>query len=193
MRTILMVAMFGCASDGDTGGSTQDTGTTPQPTTIAYDDGSPEDYSSPWSNSPGGVLAVHFTLPEGATALLSASFWVHGTHFDEPFDVWLYDWDGDEPGDALHDEGLPATAAASDAWHEVDLSGVAVTLDEPEVVVGMEWLTAPGMEGQDAQWLGGDNTGPDQRSFWKGGMGGWASHEEVTGSDADLMIRLTVE
>lgn len=193
MHLILLLAACTSETPGHSEPLSDDSEPSQQPVELAYDDGSSDNLSSPWSDDPGGVLAVHFTLPEGTTSLRSASFWIHGEHYDSPFNVRLYGWEGDRPGRLLEVD-VPTTAGtASDAWFEVDLSELAIPLDQPEVMVGMEWLVAAGPEGQNAQWLGVDSTAPDSRSYWKTPSGGWHTHASVAGADADLMIRLTVE
>lgn len=74
----------------------------------------------------------------------------------------------------------------ADAWAEVDLSALHLDLEGADIVVRLERLTAAGTNGQDAQWLGGDTTEPDQCCWWR-------SHEAITGGDGDLMIRITVQ
>ena len=58
----------------------------------------------------------------------------------------------------------------------------------------MEWLTPPGSDGWNAQFIGVDNSNPDRRSWWKThARASWKRMEEVANiGDCDVMIRATI-
>lgn len=162
---------------------------------LAYDDGSVEENDSPWSNSPGGQIAVCFTAPSAQVTIASVRYYV--TSMAKPqtvFGVRAYESSpGTGPGQEIA-LAAPITAAAvgGDEWVTVDLVRT-VASSSKDFCLSMEWLTAPGLTGADAQFLGIDKSAPDARTWWKTGPTSWTKTANIgTGGDRDAMIRATV-
>jgi len=169
-------------------------------TEIAYDDGTAEGNNSPWEAIPGGQLAVSFTPPFYPCVIKSAKFFVTaGGVPTTEFAVRIYAAPdaSTPPQSELLAVPVKAKANGPDEWVTVDLRGSNITVTQGDFVVAMEWLTAAGVSGQSAQFLGSDESSPDTRSWWLFAAGGnWTPIKNVgsgTGDhDRDLLIRATV-
>jgi len=165
---------------------------------LHYDDGLPESQNSPWSVEPGGQLAVVFTPPSHPARLTKVRFLVgiNGIPTAE-FRVRVFgcraDGGPDESRDLLS-AALTASAPFGNKWADVDLSGHGIVIPEGDFCVSMEWLTPPGLNGVNAQFLGVDISAPDGRSWWKTDrLSPWERIGEVSDlGDRDVMIRATV-
>jgi hypothetical protein len=167
---------------------------------IFFDDGSNEGNHSPWSDETGGQLAVVFTPPFYPAILKKVRFFVGtGGIPTTPFRVRVYAAtvsSGPDDKDLLTSKVLAsAEASFGHEWVEVDLSNQNIIFTSGDFCVAMEWLTAPGNMGSDAQFIGADYAKPDRRSWWKThASSGWKRIEEVADEgDRDVMIRTTVE
>jgi hypothetical protein len=166
---------------------------------IFYDDGQMDLQHSPWSDLTGGQLAVVFTPPYYPVKLIKVRFFVGIFGFPKTeFRVRVYggtiDDGPDESQDLLHTR-ITASALIPFRWVEVDLTEQDISIEKGDFCVAMEWLTAPGDEGKQAQFLGVDIKEPDGRSWWKTHSGSkWKKLKEVANiGDRDLMIRALVK
>jgi hypothetical protein len=166
---------------------------------IIYDDNTIDGNHSPWTDRTGGQLAVVFTPTFYPAVLTKVRFFV--SHAGTPvtkFRVRVYGGtveDGPDGNDLLASE-VTALAEASLGleWVEVDLYDQNIILTSGDFCVAMEWLTPPGEDGQDAQFIGVDYSQPDRRSWWKTDSSSeWKRIEEVEQDvDRDVMIRATI-
>lgn len=167
------------------------------PVELAYDDGSVEEHDSPWSNQPGGEIAVCFTAPDVSMALIKADYYVPTSGKPTTtFGVRLYEATvGNGPGQEIALSPKPTAAATSgNEWVSIDLSAHAVVLTSRDFCLSMEWLTAPGSNGSEAQFLGIDKSAPDSRTWWKTGPATWTRIANIgaPAGDRDAMIRASV-
>ncbi len=165
---------------------------------IFYDDGIPEGQHSPWYDKPGGQLAVVFTPAFSPAVLTKVRFLVsiNGIPTTE-FRVRVFEGTVSDGPDETHDllkSEVTASAEFGNRWVEVDLSDQNIIIPSGDFCVSMEWLTPPGDQGRNAQFIGVDYSKPDGRSWWKtDAISGWKKIEEVANvGDRDVMIRATV-
>ncbi len=197
---VLIFALSGC---GKSGQSTPDSvlqadAVKKDGQEIFYDDGLPEAQHSPWTDETGGQLAVVFTPTFYPAALIKVRFLVgiNGVPSTE-FRVRVFgatvSGGPDENQDLLSSE-MTASAPFGNKWIEVDLSDQDVIITGGDFSVAMEWLTPPGVHGENAQFIGVDYGKPDRRSWWKTDFrSGWERIEEVANvGDRDVMIRATI-
>jgi hypothetical protein len=166
---------------------------------IIYDDNIMDGNHSPWSDQTGGQLAVVFTPEFYPAALKKVRFFV--SHPGVPtaeFGVRVYSGsieDGPDDNDLLKSEVTgSAEAVMGLEWVEVDLSDHNIQFTSGDFFVAMEWLTPPGISGDNAQFIGVDYSQPDRRSWWKTDLSSpWKRIEEIEYDiDRDVMIRATV-
>lgn len=166
---------------------------------IIYDDNTMDGNHSPWTDRIGGQLAVVFTPTFYPAALTKVRFFVSyaGIPVTE-FRVRVYSGsieDGPDDNDLLASE-VTASAEASLGleWVEVDLLDQNILITSGDFCVAMEWLTPPGIDGKDAQFIGMDYSQPDRRSWWKTDSSSvWKRIEEVGQDvDRDVMIRAII-
>lgn len=183
---------LGCTDRESGPTETGDGGTAP--VELAYDDGVGEDAYSPWSDEAGGQVGVHFTGPGPAEIVALRVFvWGELGRPDSPFALRVWDWDAAAglPGSGSALE-IEAQAGAAGGWVEVDLGADPVAV-EADFAVAMEWRTAPGDHGLDAQFMAGDLSDPDSRSFmYYPGFPVWRPVLDVAGEDVDFLIRVTL-
>jgi len=165
---------------------------------IFYDDGLPEAQHSPWTDEPGGQLAVVFTPTFYPAVLTKVRFLIGingipGTEFRVRVFGATVSGEPDESQDLLASE-VKASAPFGNKWVEVDLSDRNIIIASGDFSVAMEWLTPPGVHGENAQFIGVDYGKPDRRSWWKTDFRSpWERIEEVANvGDRDVMIRATV-
>lgn len=145
---------------------------------LKYDDGSSERSSSPWDDEVGSEIAVRFTPSSYPARLERVRFFV--TSFGQPrtlFEVRIYDDNnGSFPGSRLDLGNLTAAATIGNEWVEIDVSSHNIVISSGDFFVSMYWITAPGLDGQRAQFLGSDlNGSKSNRSYFKfGGSGSWS-------------------
>lgn len=167
-------------------------------TELAHDDNSFEEANSPWGDLAGSMIGMRFTPPGYPTHLRTARFFVVGGGvYDTAFRVRVFLADGYQgaPGTDVLIGDATGVATAPETWVDVDLSRFEVTIDSGEFYVAMQWLTPPGMQGADAQFLGMDQTEPDRRCWWYDVASDlWIRVESVGASgDRDGMIRAVVD
>jgi hypothetical protein len=156
------------------------------PNEIAYDDGV-ADEGWAWTNA-GGERAVRFTPLSYPVDLKTAKIniwpnWPDSDH--EEFGVVVYDDDGTSgaPGTQL---GQVFTTATDWGWHDVDISGLDITITSGDFYIAYLQLTgSPNCEA-----LSADTTSPDGRSWKRWGGGSWSI---VADPPLDWMIRAIVE
>jgi len=165
---------------------------------IFYDDGLPEGQHSPWTDDTGGQLAVVFTPGFYPAVLTKVRFLVGingipSTEFRVRVFAATVSEGPDENQDLLASEVI-ASAPFGNRWVEVDLSDQNIIIDSGDFSVAMEWLTPPGVHGENAQFIGVDYGKPDRRSWWKTDFHSvWERIEEVANvGDRDVMIRATI-
>jgi hypothetical protein len=155
------------------------------PNEIAYDDGV-ADQGWAWGSA-GGERAVRFTPLSYPVDLKTArvNIWPNWPDSDhEEFGVVVYDDDGTSgaPGTQL---GQVYTTATDWGWHDVDISGLGITITSGDFYIAYLQLTgSPNCEA-----LSADTTSPDGRS-WKRGSSGSSWYDL---SALDWMIRAIVE
>ncbi|MGD8535898.1 MAG: hypothetical protein PVF66_08620 [Candidatus Aminicenantes bacterium] len=166
---------------------------------IFYDDGTIDGQHSPWVDETGGQLAVVFTPPYYPAILTKVRYFVSFGGFPTTkFRVRVYEAtvaDGPDDGKDLLTSGLTTAANSGFRWVEVDLSDQNILITSGDFCVSMEWLTAPGAEGKNAQFIGVDYTEPgNRRSWWKTSSShGWTRIESVGDiGDRDIMIRAVI-
>jgi len=169
-----------------------------QRTTLSYDDGVVDEPFSLFDAEPGAQVAVRFTPPghptyvEAVELFVAAGFGVPTTTFR----VRVYSESSETgfPDASLLSEEVDVAAEAGDTWVSVDLTEYAAVVEQGEFFVAMEWLTAPGSQGQDAQFIGADLSGPNQRSYYtEADPVDWGRIVRYTeGHDVDFMIRAAI-
>ncbi len=195
----LLAPLGGCGDDEATedAAPTYDAPPT-QNASLAYDDGVDDEPFSLFGDAPGAQVAVRFTPPGYPANVEAVELFVAGG-FGVPttaFRVHVYAESGDSglPGAALLAEAPEAAADAGDTWVSVDLTSQDAAVEQGDFFVAMEWRTAPGGSGQDAQYIGADLSLPDRRSYYtEAGEIDWGRITRFTGGhDLDFMIRATV-
>ena len=161
---------------------------------LCYDDGSIESSNSPWTDETGNEIAIRFTPESYPVTVKSVKYFVSG--YREPtttFGVRLYDDNnGVLPGSRLDSGNITAVAEAGNTWVTVDLTSENIKVDEGDFFVSMCWLTAPGIDGTHAQYLGRDTDPPVHANpIWKK-YGQWYSYEYADGH-GNMMIRAELE
>ncbi len=164
---------------------------------LSYDLGMVDMQHSPWSREPGGQLAVVFTPPFYPALVARVRFFVgiYGKPTTE-FRVRIFRataTSGPEDHDLLT-AAVTTAAPYGNRWVEVDLRKHEIIIPSGDFCVAMEWLTPPGDNGADAQYIGVDTSKPDKRSWWKTNRDtGWKPVEDIANiGDRDFMIRATV-
>jgi len=165
---------------------------------IAYDDGYAEEMLVPETETPDAQVAVRFTADSYPAELIGASFWIgRDAEPNTPFAVRVYASDGTDgkPGTELLPEPVVTECVfpGGNHWAEADLRGSPITVSA-DFYVAMDWTTAAGFEGEDAQQLGADYGLPDERSWWRWSADGkWIPVASIyPGVDRDAMIRAVV-
>jgi hypothetical protein len=167
---------------------------------LAYDDGTAEEMFSPWGPTVHVQIAVMFTAPSYPVRLVGARFWVSNWGKPStPFAVRVYaadDLSGKPGTPLLPPDKIMGSAANGHEWVDVDLSSAGLTVSG-DFFVAMDWLTAPGDQGGDAQFLGADHNSPDRRTWWliDPSKMTWVRVEKIgtPPTDRDAMIRAIVE
>jgi len=166
---------------------------------IFYDDGEIDGQHSPWVDETGGQLAVVFTPPFYPAFLTKIRYFVSfGGYPTTKFRVRVYKAtvsDGPDEGRDLLISEVTAAANSGFRWVEIDLSDQNILITSGDFCVSMEWLTAPGEEGKNAQFIGVDYTEPGNgRSWWKSSSSqDWKRIESIGDiGDRDVMIRATI-
>lgn len=182
---------------GDVAGDVASDDAALQELELKYDDGTPEGMNSPWDDGVGSQYGVRFTPPAYPARIIKASFYV--SMVGQPatqFGVRVYEGSGINGGPGADLLGSPVVAAATsgEQWVEVDLSGQNLVVDSGDFFIAMEWLTDPGPQGMNAQFLADDINQPDGRSWWmSGATGTWQTIDTVgVLGDRDLLLRATV-
>ncbi|MGA2227646.1 MAG: hypothetical protein ABSH41_24695 [Syntrophobacteraceae bacterium] len=133
--------------------------------------------SSPWSDSPGSEIAVRFSPKVYPARLKRVRFFI--TSLAKPwtqFEARLYDADKvGQPGSRLNSISIMGAGGLGEEWIDLDVSQHNIVVTHGDFFVSMVWSTAPGPEGENAQFLG---TKPNKvipgRTFFKfGGDGKW--------------------
>ncbi len=165
---------------------------------IAYDDGVAEELFAPETGTAGAQIAVRFTAEAYPVEVIGAKFWIGND--GEPnteFGVRIYasDGNGGKPGTALRPEPFTTVCVfpGGNHWAEADLSAEGLEASA-DFYVAMDWTTAAGFEGEDAQLLGADYTTPDARTWWKlNEASKWVPIDSIYPAvDRDAMIRAIV-
>jgi hypothetical protein len=166
---------------------------------IFYDDGTIDGQHSPWVDETGGQLGVVFTPPFYPAFLTKVRYFVSFGGFPTTkFRVRVYKAtvsSGPDEGKELLTSEVTAAANSGFRWLEVDLSDQNIVITSGDFCVSMEWLTAPGDKGENAQFIGVDYTEPGNgRSWWKSSSGqDWKRIESIGDiGDRDVMIRTTI-
>jgi len=154
------------------------------PHEISYDDGTDENCYA-WYDA-GNRYAVRFTPPSYPVDLDTArirvySGWQPG---HEAFDVEVYDDDGagGSPGTLL---GTVRTTATAYGWHDVDISGLGITITSGDFYIAFNQLTGyPNCEG-----LCIDTDEPHYGRSWDYYGGVWSLERP----DDNYMIRCVVD
>jgi len=197
---ILIFALSGCGKSGQTSPEEvlQADAVKKGGEEIFYDDGLPEAQHSPWTDETGGQLAVVFTPTFYPASLTKVRFLVgiNGIPSTE-FRVRVFGATVSEGPDESQDllaSKVTASAPFGNKWVEVDLSDQNVVITSGDFSVAVEWLTPPGVHGENAQFIGVDYGKPDRRSWWKTDFRSqWERIEEVANiGDRDVMIRATI-
>jgi len=128
---------------------------------LAYDDGEENMGCSPFSTDAGSIIVNRFEVSHKAL-INKLGFYILGDYGkpDTSFEAIVFD----ENGTTLAD--INGTGDSAGGWTYLDLSDSQVEVNGV-FFVGMKWLTAPGLDGQNAQLLGHDNS----NSSW--GIGLW--------------------
>jgi hypothetical protein len=182
---------------GDLAEDLADDGAAPQEVELKYDDGTPEGMNSPWDDGVGSQYGVGFTPPSYPAKIIKASFYVSMVgQPTTPFGVRVYQGGGSNGGPGADLLGTPVVAAATggEQWVEVDLSNENIVVSSGDFFIAMEWLTDPGPQGMNAQFLADDINQPDSRSWWmSGATDNWQTIDTVgVLGDRDLLLRATV-
>jgi hypothetical protein len=166
---------------------------------IFYDDGEINGQHSPWVDETGGQLAVVFTPPFYPALLTKVRYFVSFGGFPTTkFRVRVYKStvsDGPDEGKDLLASEVTTAANSGFRWVEVDLSDQNILITSGDFCVSMEWLTAPGDEGENAQFIGVDYAkAGNRRSWWKSSSShDWKRIESIGDiGDRDVMIRATI-
>jgi hypothetical protein len=163
---------------------------------LAYDDGTSESGTSHWGAPEGSAIAVHFTSPGSPFTIRRVKLFVPNigvatTEFEIKF--YALSETGEGPGEPISlAEPLYASAAAGNTWVDVTLPA-PLELTSPDFFVAMVWLTAPGNRGVNAQFLGMDNTAPQQRTWWTADQAAWSRIQNLGTGDRNGMIRAVIE
>jgi hypothetical protein len=191
----LLLVFIGCNGDDD-----DDFDAAPSRTVqLTYDDDSAERIDAPLGVNAGGQIAVRFTPPGHPAAIDEVQFSVSDRRGlqETTFGVRVYLDDGTDgsPGTALLQATVEAAASGGESLVTVDLGDHELSVDAGDFYVAMEWLTAPGETGSDAQFLDVDASDPDGRSYWRWGFTdpAWYPIADIgSAGDRDAMIRATV-
>jgi len=165
---------------------------------LKYDDGRLERASSPWGDQASGQLGVIFSPNLYPATLSKVFFFIADLGIPTvSFRVRIYRGSpskGPEAEDLLEDN-IVVSASYGNKWVEVDLSDYNIVITSGSLCVSMEWLIAPGRNGQKAQFLGVDTSNPTRRSWWKFNSNKpWTRIEKIGGyGDRNLMIRAYFE
>jgi hypothetical protein len=197
--SVALALQMGCGDDEVERDAAPDFDATPmQSASLAYDDGTVDEPFSVFGDSAGAQVAVRFTPPAYPAHVESVEVFVAGG-FGVPttvFGVQVYAESSNTglPGAALLSQPVDAAADEGDTWVSVDLAGRGAVVEQDEFFVAVEWLTAPGSSGQNAQFIGADLSSPDRRSYYtEAGEVVWERITRFTGGhDLDFMIRATV-
>jgi hypothetical protein len=185
---------LGCAGTDDSSEATENT---PRFTELAYENGDPVNSNAPWSDEAGGQVAVRFTPPAGNAKLMRVGFFVtSGGVPDSEFGVRIYRADTNgvpDSTDLLGGDKTAAAGAGGDEWVWVDLSAREINVGGGDFFVAMEWLTAPGDHGEDAQFIATNPLKPKGRSWWRHvPANAWVPISDIGPGDRDLLIRAVV-
>ena len=160
------------------------------PNELIYDDGE-ADNAWAWTE-PCSLYAVRFTPPSYPVELDTAKICIWESLPDsdhEEFAVEVYDDDGPggAPGALL---GTVNTTATGWGWHDVDLSGLGISLTNGDFYITYHQLTAyPNCEG-----LCIDTDEPDYGRSWQKYDGeAWKQLPILDGPEGNWMIRCVVE
>lgn len=174
--TVMVYSMFGTAIYADS-------------YTLQYDDDSPEQSISPWSDESGSEIAVKFS-PLSYPVKISKVIINFGTTPDigTAFHIRVYNTIDGFPGEQLdHTNALYQVYRGG--WLEFDLSREDILISEGDFFISLYWTTPTGLDGSEARTLQADNSDiAYNRTYMKGGTSGNWHH-----SDANAMIRTEVQ
>lgn len=111
---------------------------------------------SPWSKVSGSEQASKFTPRSYPAKIMRLRFYITSSSKPcTPFEVRIYDDSvSEQPGKPMINEKIIGAAKRGDEWVGFDISKYNIVIKKGDFYVSMYWITAPGQEGQNAQFLG---------------------------------------
>ncbi|MDQ1770769.1 TIR domain-containing protein [Labilibaculum sp. A4] len=109
---------------------------------------------APWSNYAGSEIAVLLSPIVRPAYLKKVKFFV--TDDEEPnteFKVNIYEVSHNRPGEKLNKFDIIGKDGNGNKWVEIDISEHKIFISEGDFFVSMEWLKAPGENGDYSQYL----------------------------------------
>ncbi|MCP4633373.1 MAG: T9SS type A sorting domain-containing protein [candidate division Zixibacteria bacterium] len=146
---------------------------------IAYDDGQPEGWWVVGPDYDDNAFAVRCTPSVYPATVTMCRAYVNGV---DEFRFTINEYSGGQPGDVI--AGPWNTAANASGWVNFNIpDNDQVTVESGDFCVVFNWLP----DTPDDPGIGGDDTDPDDRSFWRSGT--W--QPETQGYD--FMLRAVVQ
>ncbi|MCP4761965.1 MAG: toll/interleukin-1 receptor domain-containing protein [archaeon] len=105
--------------------------------------------NAPWSDTNGSQIAVRLSPVNYPTILEKIKVYITSDDAPwTPFKINIYSPNNQHPGNRLNSIDIVDHDGNGNKWHDIDITEHKIIISEGDFFVSMEWLEAPGLNGE---------------------------------------------